>query len=506
MAMVDLIQSGVSSLERPGFARAGVTWLCMLGVCLTVGISPPQHLVHAQENAGPARSAEEKTQWIWDSDNATSQTEAGPVYFRLKISNDSEVRRGSVVIQCDNRYTLWWNGVRLGAGDQWQVRDQYEVTQLIEGENILAVEASNDANSPAGLAVAVVMATANGNRYWYSGEAAWMCSRDVEEGWMTSAAGEQEWKPAVALGELPSTAPWAGQLDMDRVQQKAVSIVRRPTQENFSLLPSDRLTLVGSGFVEQLQWNGSLEAWLYQALSTGRKGISIRNLGWGGDDVHGTARAVFGSPADGRQRLLEDLARTEPTVVLLCYGANESFAGEAGLSDFEKTLRQLAVEMGENGTQVVLATPPPFFTKGDPLPDMTEANQRLKTYCEAIRRTGAELKLPVIDLNRQMTSTQAKAGTDLTQDGVHLNSEGQRMASEYLFEGLLPSAKPRVPTTELVEMVRRKNEFYFHRYRPQNETYLFLFRKHEQGNNAVEIPQFDGLVEELENKIHRQAH
>ena len=80
------------------------------------------------------------------------------------------------------------------------------------------------------------------------------------------------------------------------------------------------------------------------------------------------------------------------------------------------------------------------------------------------------------------------------------------MASEYLFEGLLPSAKPRVPTTELVEMVRRKNEFYFHRYRPQNETYLFLFRKHEQGNNAVEIPQFDGLVEELENKIHRQAH
>ncbi|MEX0867342.1 MAG: hypothetical protein WD030_08280, partial [Pirellulales bacterium] len=47
----------------------------------------------------------------------------------------------------------------------------------------------------------------------------------------------------------------------------------------------------------------------------------------------------------------------------------------------------------------------------------------------------------------------------------------------------------------------RKNELFFHRYRPQNETYLFLFRKHEQGNNAVEIPQFDPLVEAEEKRI-----
>lgn len=49
--------------------------------------------------------------------------------------------------------------------------------------------------------------------------------------------------------------------------------------------------------------------------------------------------------------------------------------------------------------------------------------------------------------------------------------------------------------------IREKNELYFHRYRPQNETYLFLFRKHEQGRNAVEIPQFDPLVEAKEAEI-----
>lgn len=62
-----------------------------------------------------------------------------------------------------------------------------------------------------------------------------------------------------------------------------------------------------------------------------------------------------------------------------------------------------------------------------------------------------------------------------------------------------------VPTSdqpaELLQAVCKKNELYFHRWRPQNETYLFLFRKHEQGNNAVEIPQFDPLIENVEESI-----
>lgn len=54
---------------------------------------------------------------------------------------------------------------------------------------------------------------------------------------------------------------------------------------------------------------------------------------------------------------------------------------------------------------------------------------------------------------------------------------------------------------QLLTAIRRKNELYFHRWRPQNVTYLFLFRKHEQGNNAVEIPQFDPLIAAEEARI-----
>jgi hypothetical protein len=63
------------------------------------------------------------------------------------------------------------------------------------------------------------------------------------------------------------------------------------------------------------------------------------------------------------------------------------------------------------------------------------------------------------------------------------------------------------PEFDQVETLRttitRKNELFFYRWRPQNVTYLFGFRKHEQGNNAVEIPQFDPLVAEKEQEIAR---
>ena len=54
---------------------------------------------------------------------------------------------------------------------------------------------------------------------------------------------------------------------------------------------------------------------------------------------------------------------------------------------------------------------------------------------------------------------------------------------------------------ELRRLVRRKNELYFQRYRPQNITYLLGFRSYEQGQNAREIEQLDPLIADLEKKI-----
>ena len=63
------------------------------------------------------------------------------------------------------------------------------------------------------------------------------------------------------------------------------------------------------------------------------------------------------------------------------------------------------------------------------------------------------------------------------------------------------------PEVKQVEALRaainRKNLLYFHRWRPQNETYLFGFRKHEQGQNAAELAAFDPQVAAAEAEIGR---
>jgi lysophospholipase L1-like esterase len=66
-------------------------------------------------------------------------------------------------------------------------------------------------------------------------------------------------------------------------------------------------------------------------------------------------------------------------------------------------------------------------------------------------------------------------------------------------------ALPRHPDfgqfEKLRATIRAKNELVFHRWRPANSTYLFGFRKHEQGQNAREVPKFDPLIAAQEAEI-----
>jgi lysophospholipase L1-like esterase len=86
-----------------------------------------------------------------------------------------------------------------------------------------------------------------------------------------------------------------------------------------------------------------------------------------------------------------------------------------------------------------------------------------------------------------------------------LGLDGQSIltaAAEDWAKGVGVPADPYLRQAErLRTMIVEKNQTYFHRWRPQNETYLFLFRKSEQGQNAKEIPEFDSYVADLEREI-----
>jgi lysophospholipase L1-like esterase len=86
---------------------------------------------------------------------------------------------------------------------------------------------------------------------------------------------------------------------------------------------------------------------------------------------------------------------------------------------------------------------------------------------------------------------------------VHIDGKNAIAADATTLEkGVALANDPNIAQeAKLRSVIAAKDELFFHRHRPQNETYLFLFRKGEQGNNAVEIPQFDPLIEEQEQEI-----
>lgn len=61
------------------------------------------------------------------------------------------------------------------------------------------------------------------------------------------------------------------------------------------------------------------------------------------------------------------------------------------------------------------------------------------------------------------------------------------------------------PAVDQEEQLRHtivaKNFDFFNFWRPDNDTYIFGYRKHEQGRNAVEIPRFEPLVAAKEAEI-----
>ena len=268
--------------------------------------------------------------------------------------------------------------------------------------------------------------------------------------------------------------------------------------------PSDRVVLIGGTVVEREQRHGYWEA----ALTARVPGLKIRNLGWSGDDVFGIARRAFDldKPDIGRKRLVDLALAEKPTVILICYGANEAFEGEAGLEKFKKGLNVLLDDLAPAKARVILMSPPPLEDKGRPLPDPTAQNRRLAVYRDAIGQTAEKRGLAFADFFQAM-GAGSDAMTGLTDNGLHLTEDGyRRTAGRFLAAlGLPADGADSESLQPLRHAIQAKNELYFHRWRPQNETYLFGFRKHEQGKNGKEIAEFDPLVAAAEAEIEKLA-
>lgn len=306
-----------------------------------------------------------------------------------------------------------------------------------------------------------------------------------------------------------------------------------PAQERSTpfLQSGDRIVLVGNTLIERARLYGQLETTLQTAAGPSVTGLTLRNLGWSGDSVFSEARAYFGPPSEGRDRLTRHLGETKPSVVLLCYGTEAALSVDQGwtneaahaaasgaglekslevfLSGYEALIDLVRSASGEGLRELVLISPPPLENLGPPLPDQTGNNRRLARFRDGIRTLAEKNSIRFVDLFGALggdTFHGEVANPGLTEDGVHYSEAGHLIIAREIAKGLGYSESVLLDRNlpayeELKAAIIEKDRLFFHRWRPANETYLFLFRKHEQGNNAKEIPMFDPLIAAQEKKI-----
>jgi lysophospholipase L1-like esterase len=268
----------------------------------------------------------------------------------------------------------------------------------------------------------------------------------------------------------------------------------------FALKDGDRVVWLGSTLVEREQRYGHWEAALLAAHAD--KKITFRNLGWSGDTVHGEARGRFDfNNADKCfKQIVDQTTELKPTVIFVSYGTNESFEGKDGLPKFEKGLAKLLDALKPTNARVMLFTPTPA-EKNASLPDPKPRNAALALYADAIKAFGAKRGLPVADL---FGAFKERYGDEKhTDNGLHFTDAGYKLLAQRFVAQIAPGAS--LSNSDQLEALRKavvtKNEQFFNKWRPQNETYLTGFRKHEQGRNAKEIAEFDPFIAKAEDEI-----
>ncbi len=259
--------------------------------------------------------------------------------------------------------------------------------------------------------------------------------------------------------------------------------------------PRETVVFLGDTFFERDYTDGQLEAAL--TLATARNDIRFRNLGWSGDTPRCESRSYFGPPAEGFDRLKKQLTEMKPTTVIACYGAVDAFEGEAGLASFlESYKKMLDMIQASCGASVVLLTPPAVSSDVKRWPSLANHNQERARYAKAIQQLALDRSLRCGDL---FTLTEGKPWE--TVNGVTFNSADYEKLGPLLVQALGLNKATTASTPELRKTIVAKNQLFFYRWRPQNEIYLFGSRKHEQGRNSADIPLFDPLIAEQEQKI-----
>ncbi len=214
------------------------------GISLAVPGSP-----EAGSNALPAA-----VKWIWSDANAASRGAAETIYLRRTFTIEGAAKEAWAVASCDNSFTLYVNGTRVGSGKEWSTPNLFDLRpHLKAGTNVIAVAAVNytpdnkppvvgqptkasDAN-PAGF-IFFARITTTARKLEIGSDSSWQWSRVKADGWEKFAFVMTDAQPAAELGGA-NVAPWSAAAQL----ASTLAMSRAHTDVRTSLVAADPLAV-----------------------------------------------------------------------------------------------------------------------------------------------------------------------------------------------------------------------------------------------------------------------
>ena len=261
----------------------------------------------------------------------------------------------------------------------------------------------------------------------------------------------------------------------------------------------DRVMLIGNTLLERSQEFGRFEAYLQKKFPNHK--LQVRHLAWSADTI-----ALQPRPANFASTT-QHLTHERADVIFAAYGFNESFAGDDGLSKFRMQLTTFLAELtsmsynGKSAPRVVLVSP----TANENTATIKAAdwnNANIKQYVVAMREVADQQSVAFADVFSDTLREMESPGTDLTINGVHLNSAGDDVFSRSLFRHTFNEEPPKI-SEELVNAIIDKNKQYFRRFRPLNTFYYTGGRNKDYGylDFLPAMRNFDLMVANRDQRI-----
>ncbi len=156
----------------------------------------------------PSVSAQ-SANWVWAEQHQPDNVPQVSTYFRKSFQLKRPII-GELVIAADDEFQVYINDQLVGFGNGYDQLTKVDLTRhLRDGDNVLAIRATNNEGTTGALAVIVRFQLEGETAWrWLATDETWKAAVDVPQDWEKSAFDDSQWPVVRIIGTFGTTPPW----------------------------------------------------------------------------------------------------------------------------------------------------------------------------------------------------------------------------------------------------------------------------------------------------------